>query len=84
MLIYAKLKSERRDYMKYIMTLFWSLILGHVVYYLGSALANALPEGAYDLVPGTILGLVIAVSAVILAHIMKGVDVPSTELDSHE
>lgn len=66
--------NERRDNMKYVITLFWSFILGHVVYYLGSALANALPPGAYDLVPGTILGLAIAVAAIIIANIMKGVD----------
>ena len=57
--------------MKYIMTLFWSFILGHVVYYLGSSLTSALPEGSYDLLPGTILGLSIAVAVIIIAHIMK-------------
>ena len=73
-------EDERRDCMKYIMTLFWSFILGHVVYYLGSSLASALPEGSYDLLPGTILGLSIAVAAIIIAHIMKTAEVPGQDI----
>lgn len=57
--------------MKYVMTLFWSLILGHVVYYLGSSLTGSLPAGAYDIVPGTILGLAVTVCVVIIAHIIR-------------
>ncbi|MDO4432101.1 MAG: YjzD family protein [Aerococcaceae bacterium] len=63
--------------MKYVMTLFWSLILGHVVYYLGSSLTNSLLKGHYDLVPGTLLGVAVTVAVIILAHIMKGVQNPT-------
>jgi len=53
--------------MKYIVTLFWSFILGHVAYYLGSSLTSV----SYDFTSATILGLIVAVGVVIIANILK-------------
>ncbi|MRI80605.1 YjzD family protein [Fundicoccus ignavus] len=53
--------------MKYIVTLFWSFILGHVAYYLGSSLTSV----SYDFTSATILGLIVAVGVVIIANMLK-------------
>lgn len=55
--------------MKYVVTLFWSFILGQIVFYLGSALS----QGTYDFTQGTILGIVIAMSVFIIARIIGDV-----------
>lgn len=55
--------------MKYMITLFWSFILGQIVFYLGSALS----QGTYDFAQGTVLGVVIALSVFIVARIMGSV-----------
>ncbi|MGO4936891.1 YjzD family protein [Fundicoccus sp. Sow4_H7] len=52
--------------MKYIITIIWGFILGHVVYYLGSSLTST----PYDFTLATILGLVMAVATVVLAQIL--------------
>ena len=49
--------------MKYIVTFFWSFILGQIVYYLGSSLTRA----QYDLVGGTILAFVITIVVALVA-----------------
>lgn len=53
--------------MKYIVTLFWSFILGHVAYYLGSSLTSV----SYDFTSATILGLIVAIGVVIIANMLK-------------
>lgn len=53
--------------MKYIVTLFWSFILGHVAYYLGSSLTSV----SYDFNSASLLGLIVAIGVVIIANILK-------------
>lgn len=53
--------------MKYIVTLFWSFILGHVAYYLGSSLTSV----NYDFTSATVLGLIVAIGVVIISNILK-------------
>lgn len=53
--------------MKYIVTLIWAFILGHVAYYLGSQLTTA----AYDFSKASILGVVIALAVFVIAPILK-------------
>lgn len=61
--------------MKYIVTFFWSLILGQIVYYLGSSLTRA----QYDLVGGTILAFVITIVVAVVARIMESVQGDSSQ-----
>ena len=61
--------------MKYIVTFFWSFILGQIVYYLGSSLTRA----QYDLVGGTILAFVITIVVAIVARIMESVQGDSSQ-----
>lgn len=57
---------ERRDYMKYIMTLIWAFILGQVAYYLGSQLTTSV----YNFRDATLLGLVIALTVFVITPIL--------------
>ena len=61
--------------MKYIVTFFWSFILGQIVYYQGSSLTRA----QYDLVGATILALVITIVVAIVARIMESVQGDSSK-----
>lgn len=53
--------------MKYIITLFWGFILGHVAYYLGSQLTSA----SYDFIQATLLGFIIAGTVFIITPLIK-------------
>lgn len=44
--------------MKYLITLFWGFILGHVAFYLGSQLTSSI----YNFRDATILGVVVALT----------------------
>ncbi|MBD3948669.1 YjzD family protein [Tuanshanicoccus lijuaniae] len=48
--------------MKYIATLFWGFILGHVAFYLGSQLTSA----PYSFRDASILGIVVAITVFII------------------
>lgn len=61
--------------MKYVVTLFWSFILGHVAYYLGSSLTSV----SYDFKSASLLGLIVAIGVVIIANILKNSIEPTTE-----
>ena len=61
--------------MKYIVTLFWSFILGHVAYYLGSSLTSV----SYDFTSATILGVMVTIGVVIISNILKNSIQPTTE-----
>ncbi|MBK0348093.1 YjzD family protein [Aerococcaceae bacterium zg-ZJ1578] len=52
--------------MKYIATLFWGFILGHVAFYLGSQLTSA----QYNFRDATILGIVVAITVFIIKPII--------------
>lgn len=56
--------------MKYIVTMFWGFILGHVVYYLGSSLTST----TYDFNMASILGLVMSIATFVLGHILLNVE----------
>lgn len=53
--------------MKYISTLFWGFILGHVAYYLGSQLTTA----SYNFIQATLLGLVISLTVFAIAPMIN-------------
>ncbi|WP_124057448.1 YjzD family protein [Vaginisenegalia massiliensis] len=53
--------------MKYIMTLFWGFILGHVAFYLGSSLTSS----PYNVVHGSLVGVFVAIGVVLVANIIK-------------
>lgn len=60
--------------MKYIATLFWAFILGHVAFYLGSQLTTS----TYDFNQASILGIVIALTVFIITPILtKKTDKPT-------
>lgn len=61
--------------MKYIVTFFWSFILGHVAYYLGSSLTSV----SYDFTSATILGLIVAIGVVIISNILKNSTEPTKD-----
>lgn len=61
--------------MKYIVTLFWSFILGHVAYYLGSSLTSV----SYDFNSATLLGFFVAIGVVIISNILKNSIEPTKE-----
>lgn len=53
--------------MKYIVTLFWSFVIGQVVVYIGGALT----QGTYDFVLGTIISLVAGVLVTLIGAVVK-------------
>lgn len=61
--------------MKYISTLFWGFILGHVAYYLGSQLTTA----PYEFMQASILGLVISLAVFVLAPMINKTPENKTE-----
>ncbi|WP_165007172.1 MULTISPECIES: YjzD family protein [unclassified Enterococcus] len=61
--------------MRYIVTLFWSFILGQVVGYIGGALT----KGTYDFTLTTIISLI----AGILVILIGAVAVPRKEASTH-
>ncbi|EOH89487.1 DUF2929 domain-containing protein [Enterococcus villorum] len=61
--------------MRYIVTLFWSFVLGQVVGYIGGALTS----GAYDFTLTTIISLVAGVIVILLGALAS----PKKEASSH-
>lgn len=61
--------------MRYIVTLFWSFVLGQAVGYIGGALT----KGAYDFTLTTIISLIAGVIVILLG----AVAVPRKESSSH-
>ncbi|MFV0559495.1 MAG: YjzD family protein [Enterococcus sp.] len=61
--------------MRYIVTIFWALILGQVVGYIGSALTN----GTYDFTLTTIVSLFVVVMVVLISKVATTKDSPSTQ-----
>ena len=51
--------------MKYLVTLFWTCILGQVVVYLGSALNS----GTYDFKAASIISLIVGVVVILIAEV---------------
>lgn len=52
--------------MKYLTTLFWGLLIGHVVNYIGSSLTG----GSYSFTTATVIGLLSAVLVVLIAAVV--------------
>ncbi|MGX7349487.1 YjzD family protein [Dolosicoccus paucivorans] len=63
--------------MKYITTLFWGFILGHIVYYLGSSLTSM----SYDFYQATYLGITVSVAVFILSYILNKITYSSQHVE---